>query len=67
MTTLRGSSGVSSVTNESHQVGNERPISLRGTEAHTDFKTINLLTGLGFVGPQDTSSLVIRKNVLSRN
>ena len=45
MTTLPGSSDVSSVTTENHQVGNERPISLRGTEAYTAFKTINLLAG----------------------
>jgi hypothetical protein len=67
MTTIPGSSDVSSVTNESHQVGNERPISLGGTEAYTAFKIINLLTGFGFVGPQDTSSLVITNNIFSRN
>jgi hypothetical protein len=67
MTTLPGSSDVSSVTNESHQVGNERPISLRGTEAYTSFKIINLLNGFGFVGPRYTSSLVITNYIFSRN
>jgi hypothetical protein len=61
MTTLPGSSDASSVKNEVIRLQIKEPIRLRGTEACITSKTINVLTGFGFVWPQGSSSVVITK------
>lgn len=60
MMPVPGSRDVSSVKNESRQVGNKGLISLRGT------KTINVLTGFDFIWPRGTSSVLITNLILQK-